>query len=674
MKSTELRTIVIPSSVRYIGPKCFYESRLEEVFFESNSNLVEIDEWAFHGLGPMRIQIPASVEVIGKMCFSKLQEITFERGSRLKRIGSGLPGTITTLKLPGSCRGEKELAPWHLEVFSFDLESGLPTEFWDDMLMQTKIAFIDIPRSIESIGKNCFEGCRSLWEVSFESGSRLKSIGCGAFRWCNIQSITIPRSVEVIGDECFKDCFHLMEVEFESESQLRQIGNKAFNACPIKRIRIPSRTTIIGNKCFSGFDDLCEFVLESGSELREIGSLAFHSTGLDHLAFMGFALAGKRIETASRIIWFGTGIMRWSEEFVFIVVENSTLMSPKRDIAVRYLGCDEVVSIGRVVKCIYEDCFEFCKTIHELSIEKGCRLHSIGKAAFIMSSLRKIRIPGTVEYIGSRCFWNCRSLCKVEFERESRLREIGESAFAHCRIEMISIPYRVEMIGNGAFENCSSLSRVTFEVRETVFCHMFCCFGRKRTMKELMREVFLGSRLEWIVIPSTIEVIRERCFYGCECLERVTFERRSNLIVIESFAFSRSGLRSVMIPESVERIESFCFYECEYLSEIEFEPGCELLEVGFEAFGQTGVQTVAVPMIPVSDSPSDPNEPSNTSSISRMNHWKWMRDHEEGPIVVIVRSSIDVFHISNESGYEQRIVEKPKKKSCCSTYRVIHPE
>jgi hypothetical protein len=226
---------------------------------------------------------------------------------------------------------------------------------------------------------------------------------------------------------------------------------------------------------------------------------------------------------------------------------------------------------------------------------------------------------------------------------------------------MISIPYGIEVIENNAFENCS-LSRITFK-------SLFSWFGAKRNLKELKREVFVGSRLESIVIPSTVQVIRERCFYECECLREIIFSRGSNLVRIECSAFSRSGLRSVRIPESVEIIESFCFYECEYLSEILFEAGSELSEVGFQAFGKTGLETVSVPMLSVDDSvnesASDASRPYS-SSMSRKKDWKWMRDHEDKPTVMIVSRR-------RESDCEKKIVEKRKKKTCwcCSTCRRI---
>jgi hypothetical protein len=61
---------------------------LKEVLFEAGSHLRDIE--GFQGCGSLiRIDIPASVEVIGSLAFfgcSGLKEVRFEAGSHLRRI------------------------------------------------------------------------------------------------------------------------------------------------------------------------------------------------------------------------------------------------------------------------------------------------------------------------------------------------------------------------------------------------------------------------------------------------------------------------------------------------------------------------------------------------------------------------------------------------------------
>ena len=99
--------------------------------------------------------------------------------------------------------------------------------------------FITIPREFESLGKDCFPGCESLENVSFEDGSHLVQIDAGAFRESGLKSVTIPREVETLDDKCFYQCEFLEEVIFSDDSKLRRIGEKAFYECGLMRITIP---------------------------------------------------------------------------------------------------------------------------------------------------------------------------------------------------------------------------------------------------------------------------------------------------------------------------------------------------------------------------------------------------------------------------------------------------
>jgi hypothetical protein len=495
-----------------------------------------------------KIEIPASVEIIDG-CFAgcnNLREITFEPGSRLKYMGSGnfRATDIETLRLPSGARGNGALGCSDLRVFSFDLGVELPTEFWAAEFRSTKLEWIDVPSSIESIGNECFCRCHRLSEVNFERNSRLKTLGLQAFSSAGLKSITIPRSVERIGGECFRQCRFLREIKFEHGSELRKIGWGAFAGCPIQAIFIPSKVLEIGENCFEKCTELRSFMLGFGSDLREIGCQAFSGTVFEEIDSLA-----ECVEIEMQRSEFHNRDPR-SMKYRFLVIRNSVLMSPDGQRAVRCLGCDDLTIIAKEVKSIGEGCFENSRTLQGIFIGQDSQLHKIECRAFSCSALRRITVPKSVESIGEKCFWRCFSLCEVEFERRSRLRVIG------------------------------------------------------------------------------------------------------------SFAFADTSLRSLRIPRYVERIESYCFYQNESLTEVVFEEGCGLEELGFCAFAKIGLEEISVPMIPVSKTPSDPSE---SSSISRVIHWAWMRDHEEKPTVIIVSQK--------KVPDDIRVIEC----GCCLCHRTIRP-
>lgn len=69
--------------------------------------------------------------------------------------------------------------------------------------MCSAIESITIPKYVEEIGDSAFYGCHSLREVSFENGSRLKTIGALAFAQSGIESIKLPKSVKCVAHNVF---------------------------------------------------------------------------------------------------------------------------------------------------------------------------------------------------------------------------------------------------------------------------------------------------------------------------------------------------------------------------------------------------------------------------------------------------------------------------------------
>ena len=95
---------------------------------------------------------------------------------------------------------------------------------------------------------------------------------------------------------------------------------------------------------------------------------------------------------------------------------------------------------------------------------------AIGNNAFCHSytstNVSSVFIPATVTSIGNGAFSYCRFLATVTFAEGSQLKSIGASAFfgseyEHPIFTEIKIPDSVETIGSRAFYGCRNLKRIT---------------------------------------------------------------------------------------------------------------------------------------------------------------------------------------------------------------------
>ncbi len=178
-QGAKLTTVVIPQSVNYIGIRAFDRcSNLTTVTFAANSSLTEIDELAFYYCTALAtINLPASLKIIGNSAFAYCTNL-YATGSNTGENTLVLPSGLTTIE---------GYAFSGIGAYAVDLDNT----------------------QIETIGGSAFANCPNLMHV-FAKTPTLKKIEASAFKGCsNLEGIEIPDTLEWIGRKAFEGCENL---------------------------------------------------------------------------------------------------------------------------------------------------------------------------------------------------------------------------------------------------------------------------------------------------------------------------------------------------------------------------------------------------------------------------------------------------------------------------------
>jgi hypothetical protein len=112
-------------------------------------------------------------------------------------------------------------------------------------------------------------------------------------------SVVIPASVKVVGEACFQDCKVLACVTFESGSALERIGACAFQRTSLQSIVHPTTVIFLGDWCFENIGALGSLTFENGSILKHTGEFSLTWTGLKKLILQAFFSIRCRFDPAS---------------------------------------------------------------------------------------------------------------------------------------------------------------------------------------------------------------------------------------------------------------------------------------------------------------------------------------------------------------------------------------
>ena len=241
------------------------------------------------------------------------------------------------------------------------------------------------------------------------------------------------------------------------------------------------------------------------------------------------------------------------------------------------------VVIGKNLKVLTDCVFAGCSSLTEIEIPDN--VTTICEGAFILSGLKKIRIPANVSYIAPMAFRVVHPVVvdvdpgNKTYDSRNHCNAIIETATntMHTGFINTTIPDDIKHIGHAAFGELSSSEFTTIHIPDGVvsigdhaFCH--CEFLDSIAIPRYVTAIDSGAfagcyGLKGIRLPEGLNEIRYMAFDGCYELKSIDLP--NTVSVIGEYAFTGcSGLLEVRLPQGLNQLDSYAFHDCTNLTEM----------------------------------------------------------------------------------------------------------
>jgi hypothetical protein len=170
------------------------------------------------------------------------------------------------------------------------------------------------------------------------------------------------------------------------------------------------------------------------------------------------------------------------------------------------------------------------------------------------------------------------------------LQRVEKSAFVQSGLTAVIVPSSVEVLCERCFCSCKSLTSVTFEIDSK--------------LQRIEAGVFAFSDLTELVFPNSVHFLSNSTF-GCSSLNAVSFwpgpcDFQVHELFIEDIAgrslvcyFGRSS--AIVIQSRIELVGDFCFFYCRSLTSVTFELNSKLQRIEESAFASSVLTVIIIP-------------------------------------------------------------------------------
>ena len=627
---TTLTSVKLPSTLKVIGKACFYQTtQLTELNLPQG--LTRIEAGALADTRCSTIVIPSSVTFIGERAFHDnrhLKSVVFQDGMN-KQFGENVFLNCDALENVYLGHGITKV---NTKMFA-DLKSLKVVALAETITEIEDLAFknctslkaINLPANLKSIGIQAFYHCTGL--ESFVMPNSVTSVGRMAFEGCiSLKYLTLSENLAKIEVQTFEGCTSLQAIAMPSN--LKDLGTRAFFGCTsLKYIVLNEGLENISEFAFTGCDSLESIIIPDS--VRDIGRGAF-STGLTRKGNLWDTYSPERTEFANIQV---TSTFELPSAGEIGDIRVFTDAEHYGEIWVRYDSGNNWELRDTIVG------FElFYDVISPTSIESGKLFINSDDGDLLVeynSKLNSITLPfvgGSLNGVGENIYSGALADDEkpdnsigvdndvyVDTEHSQIYRKINGEWISQLilTLEDGTVGYMTvgdtDPTGDAEYNYYINTDTGQYWFTETnewgeskgfftdifnIFGYIFISAGSKQNQSAFNSNVpntlksvtILGgelmidgafkdcSSLESVFIPKTIECIFNEAFENCSSLKTVAFENGSVLEFISDEVFKNcTSLTSIVIPEQCLEIGNRTFENCTSLTYVYIPDSLEVI-------------------------------------------------------------------------------------------------
>ena len=324
----------------------------------------------------------------------------------------------------------------------------------------TKMTGFIETKSLSYIGYQAFSNCDALWAINILPEYYDLKIDESAFSYCDILTyVCFGYRVKEIGDYAFNGCRDLGQVVFKNGSRLTSIGKGAFYNTLTYAISIPDKVTSIGDYAF--YNTAIQSVT-IGLSLKTIGKDVFK--GCSQLASV--------IWNAKRMDLSQTSVDVFNN---LESIKTFTFGDKVEDIPANLCqGCKGITSITipKSVSSVGNKAFSNCRGLKDVvwKAERCTSTHAFDG----LPNITSFTFADGVKIVPAYVCQYLTGLTQIDLPETAE--SIGRSAFQGCQnLKSLSLCVEGMKVGVDAFEGCLSLSTIHNSYKRMEYGYWFYC-------------------------------------------------------------------------------------------------------------------------------------------------------------------------------------------------------